>query len=83
MMSNEQQIDYGTFEATLERSNQLEEDLARYPMKYKVLTGDRPTGCLHIGHLFGSVQNRNKTIKKGNTLYHINGFKESISQTRE
>jgi len=53
-----EQLDYGTFEATLERSKMLEQELQKHPEKYKVLTGDRPTGRLHIGHLFGSIQNR-------------------------
>ena len=26
----------------------------------RILTGDRPTGRLHIGHYFGSLQNRVK-----------------------
>ncbi|MBK7397941.1 MAG: tryptophan--tRNA ligase [Myxococcales bacterium] len=25
---------------------------------FRVLTGDRPTGALHVGHLFGTLQNR-------------------------
>ncbi|GAB4158364.1 MAG: hypothetical protein Fur003_2140 [Candidatus Dojkabacteria bacterium] len=29
-------------------------------MKKRILTGDRPTGKLHIGHYFGSLQNRAK-----------------------
>ncbi len=29
-------------------------------LKKRILTGDRPTGKLHIGHLFGSLQNRVK-----------------------
>jgi tryptophanyl-tRNA synthetase len=29
-------------------------------MKKRILTGDRPTGKLHIGHLLGSLQNRVK-----------------------
>lgn len=29
-------------------------------MKKRILTGDRPTGKLHIGHLMGSLQNRAK-----------------------
>jgi tryptophanyl-tRNA synthetase len=57
-MPSSDSLDYGTFEATLERSKKLETDLAKHPEKYRVLTGDRPTGRLHIGHLFGSVQNR-------------------------
>ena len=27
-------------------------------MKKVILTGDRPTGNLHIGHYFGSIKNR-------------------------
>lgn len=27
-------------------------------MKKRILTGDRPTGPMHVGHLFGSLQNR-------------------------
>jgi len=29
-------------------------------MKKRILTGDRPTGMLHLGHLVGSLQNRVK-----------------------
>jgi len=57
-MTTENKIEYNTFEATLARSRKLEEDLATNPQKYRVLTGDRPTGRYHIGHLFGSLQNR-------------------------
>ena len=52
------EIDYGSFKAAMERSNNLEADLIMHPENYRVLTGDRPTGRLHIGHLFGSLQNR-------------------------
>jgi len=55
----------GTFEATLERSRKLEADLVAHPEKYRVLTGDRPTGRLHIGHLFGSLQNRVRLSRLG------------------
>jgi tryptophanyl-tRNA synthetase len=48
----------GTLEASIARSEALEADLAKNPGKYRVLTGDRPTGALHIGHYFGSLQNR-------------------------
>jgi tryptophanyl-tRNA synthetase len=61
----EEQLDYGTFEATLEKSRKLEADLQVHPENYKVLTGDRPTGRLHIGHLFGSLQNRVRLHKLG------------------
>ena len=48
----------GTFEASVDRSRKIEEDIGIHPGKYRVLTGDRPTGRLHIGHFFGSLQNR-------------------------
>ena len=36
-----------------------------------VLTGDRPTGKLHIGHYFGSLQNRVKLQDKYNQYTEI------------
>ena len=48
----------GSFEASLKRSNAIRADLAENPGKYRMLTGDRPTGRLHLGHYFGSIQNR-------------------------
>ncbi|MBL8026499.1 MAG: tryptophan--tRNA ligase [Fibrobacteres bacterium] len=51
-------MEYDTFEATVDRSNKLETDIQNCPGKFRILTGDRPTGRLHIGHLFGSLQNR-------------------------
>lgn len=47
-----------TFDEALRRSNALRADFAVHPAKYRVLTGDRPTGALHIGHYFGSLRNR-------------------------
>lgn len=34
------------------------EEIIKNPKKYRVLTGDRPTGRLHIGHYFGTLANR-------------------------
>jgi len=56
--ANETVIDNATYEAALKRSKELEQDLLKNPGTYRVLTGDRPTGALHIGHLFGSLLNR-------------------------
>jgi tryptophanyl-tRNA synthetase len=47
-----------TFTALLERSASVADQLAVHPEKFRVLTGDRPTGPLHLGHLFGSVLER-------------------------
>ncbi|MFJ3403312.1 tryptophan--tRNA ligase [Promicromonospora sp. NPDC090134] len=45
-------------EAARERTAVLEDLIARNPGEYRVLTGDRPTGALHLGHLMGTVANR-------------------------
>src|SRR5688572_7714003 len=47
-----------TFEEALRRSNALRTDFLQHPTRYRMLTGDRPTGPLHIGHYFGSLRNR-------------------------
>lgn len=64
-MKSSEKIDYTTFDAAQERSSRLEADLVKNPQKYRVLTGDRPTGRLHVGHLFGSLQNRVRLRKLG------------------
>lgn len=37
----------------------------------KVLTGDRPTGKLHLGHLVGSIQNRIKLQDEAGEAYYM------------
>jgi tryptophanyl-tRNA synthetase len=65
------QMEYGSFESALEKSNAIEADIHIHPQRYRVLTGDRPTGRLHIGHLFGSLQNRVRLAKLGVTTYIV------------
>jgi tryptophanyl-tRNA synthetase len=40
------------------RSDRLQAAFAEDPSGYRVLTGDRPTGPLHLGHYFGTLLNR-------------------------
>ena len=47
-----------SYEVSLERSNQIRADLPLHPEKYTMLTGDRPTGRLHLGHYFGTLKSR-------------------------
>ncbi|MCL2735489.1 MAG: tryptophan--tRNA ligase [Propionibacteriaceae bacterium] len=47
-----------SLERTVARSHQINAELAKNPSAFRVLTGDRPTGDLHIGHYFGSLSNR-------------------------
>ncbi|MEO8799157.1 MAG: tryptophan--tRNA ligase, partial [Polyangiaceae bacterium] len=58
-----------SFEASRQRSDALERDLLANPQKYRVLTGDRPTGALHIGHYFGSLKNRVRIQALGVEVY--------------
>ncbi|WP_055480932.1 tryptophan--tRNA ligase [Sphaerimonospora mesophila] len=44
--------------AAQRRSAVLEESVRANPGRFRVLTGDRPTGRLHLGHYFGTVHNR-------------------------
>jgi tryptophanyl-tRNA synthetase len=44
--------------ASQRRSERLAAAIDRDPAAFRVLTGDRPTGALHVGHFFGSLQNR-------------------------
>ena len=40
------------------RSAAIEREIATDPATFRIMTGDRPTGALHIGHYFGSLANR-------------------------
>jgi len=51
-------ISKSSFDIAVSKSEALEADLNINPQNHRVLTGDRPTGNLHIGHYFGSIQNR-------------------------
>lgn len=51
-------ISDASLRASQQRSEAIEADLLVNPGRYRMLTGDRPTGRLHIGHYFGSLTNR-------------------------
>jgi tryptophanyl-tRNA synthetase len=44
--------------AATQRSLELEAAVRDDPGAFRILTGDRPTGPLHIGHYFGTLENR-------------------------
>lgn len=56
--SDAPEISGGRLRPVHRRSAELERALAETPGAYRVLTGDRPTGALHLGHLVGSLLNR-------------------------
>ena len=47
-----------SFEASKKRSEEIVADLPIHPEQYTMLTGDRPTGRLHLGHYFGTIKER-------------------------
>ncbi|WP_211328370.1 tryptophan--tRNA ligase [Paraeggerthella hongkongensis] len=47
-----------SFEASKKRSDEIRADLPVHPENYTMLTGDRPTGRLHLGHYFGTIRER-------------------------
>lgn len=47
-----------TFLATVARMPELRARVEQHPDSFRILTGDRPTGRLHLGHYFGSIKER-------------------------
>ena len=48
----------GSYEVAQKRSDAIRADLPQNPGNYVMLTGDRPTGRLHLGHYFGTLKGR-------------------------
>ncbi|MFJ6940339.1 tryptophan--tRNA ligase [Streptomyces sp. NPDC101132] len=53
------------------RNDALETEILRAPERFRVLTGDRPTGRLHLGHYFGTLRNRVRLQDLGVDTYVI------------
>lgn len=47
-----------SFRMAQDRSDALEIDLLGHPGRHRLLSGDRPTGALHLGHYIGTLANR-------------------------
>ena len=54
-----------TFKAQKRMSDKVKADIAEHPNDYIMLTGDRPTGRLHIGHYFGTLKERVRLQDEG------------------
>lgn len=54
-----------TYTATKNRSDTLAAHVDTNPQDYRILTGDRPTGHLHLGHLFGTINERVRLQDRG------------------
>jgi tryptophanyl-tRNA synthetase len=58
-----------SLQASLRRSAELEAVIAGDASAFTVLTGDRPTGPLHVGHYFGTLANRLTLQQAGAKLF--------------
>lgn len=54
-----------TFLTQKKMSDEVKADLLIHPENYTMLTGDRPTGRLHLGHYFGTIVERVKLQELG------------------
>lgn len=54
-----------SYDTALQRSDEVWRQIGSDPSGLRMLTGDRPTGALHIGHYFGSLRNRVRLQEAG------------------
>jgi tryptophanyl-tRNA synthetase len=59
----------GSLAAARRRSAEIERRTEEDPHSFRVLTGDRPTGDLHLGHYFGTLANRVRLQEAGAELF--------------
>ena len=57
--------------ASRHRAEALAARIERDPAAFRMLSGDRPTGALHVGHYFGSLQNRIRLQNAGLDLFVV------------
>jgi tryptophanyl-tRNA synthetase len=61
--------DRASLAAEQRKSAELESRIAADPARFRILTGDRPTGPLHLGHYFGTLANRVRLQRAGVQLF--------------
>lgn len=78
-----------SFTATAHRSAAVAATVARNPEKFRVLTGERPTGPLHLGHYFGTLVERVRLQRAGVETflvvadYQVITDRDTTAQVRE
>jgi tryptophanyl-tRNA synthetase len=60
-----------SFNVSATRSAHIEDQIAQHPDCFRVLTGDRPTGALHLGHYFGTLANRVRLQRGGVEVFLV------------
>ncbi|HEY1698411.1 MAG TPA: tryptophan--tRNA ligase [Trebonia sp.] len=61
----------GSLDAAFRRSGEIDEAISENPGAFRILTGDRPTGYLHLGHYFGTLHNRVRLQDAGAEVFVI------------
>lgn len=59
------------FAAALARSEAVTREVELRPERFRVLTGERPTGPLHLGHYFGSIAERARLQRLGVDVFLV------------
>ena len=78
-----------SYAATAARMPVLHREIADAPAAHRVLTGERPTGPLHLGHLVGSIVERVRLQRAGVEVvviladYQVITDRESAGRVRE
>ena len=60
-----------SFIATAQRSAEVAVLVAEHPEHFRVLTGERPTGPLHLGHYFGTIRERVRLQQAGVEMFLV------------
>jgi tryptophanyl-tRNA synthetase len=59
----------GSLAAARRRSDDIERRIGSDPQSFRILTGDRPTGELHLGHYFATLLNRVRLQHAGAEMF--------------
>lgn len=76
-------VEDASFARARDRSAALEHELQTDPQHHVVLSGDRPTGDLHLGHLLGTLANRIRLQRLGVPLILVIADYQVISDRDE
>jgi len=60
-----------SFATAMRRSAALEDRIAASPERFRVLSGDRPTAALHLGHYFATLANRVRLQRLGVEVFVV------------
>lgn len=63
--TTEASTERATLRRSIERSAEIEQEIAKDPTRFRVLTGDRPTGNLHLGHYLATLKGRVELQNQG------------------